>query len=192
MNKIQIENITMVLAIVIFLITVIWLYNSLVRKKNNINYALSSIDALLKKRYDLIPSLVSTVRQYMQYEKGLLNQLTELRAKAIMGDLSPVEKEKLAEETGRLLKNIIAVAENYPDLKASHNFLQLQAALNEVEEQLSAARRALSAHITEYNNAIKTFPSNMMAAFLGYKEVRWFEIPDEERIKPDIDELFRR
>lgn len=134
MNRFQIEYIIIIVVIVIFLLTVIWLYNSL-------NYALSSIDALLKKRYDLIPSLVSTVRQYMQYEKGLLNQLTEPRARAIIGDLSPIEREKLAEETGRLLKNIIAVAENYPDLKASHNFLQLQAALNEVEEQLSAARR---------------------------------------------------
>lgn len=192
MNKIQISDIIMVAIIFIFLTIVIWLYNSLVRKKNNINYALSSIDALLKKRYDLIPSLVSTVRQYMQYEKGLLNQLTELRAKALMGDLSPAERERLSEDTGKILKNIIVVAENYPDLKANQNFLQLQAALNEVEEQLSAARRALSAHITEYNNAIRTFPSNIMAAFLGYKEARWFEIPDEERTKPDIDELFRR
>lgn len=125
MDKIRIENIIIVSVIVLFLLTVIWLYNSLIRRRNNINYALSSIDALLKKRYDLIPGLVSTVRQYMQYEKGLLNQLTELRARAIIGDLSTMEREKLAEETGRLLKNIIAIEENYPDLKASHNYLQL-------------------------------------------------------------------
>lgn len=192
MERIQTGNIIILGIVFLVMITAIWLYNSLIRKRNNINNAYSSIDALLKKRFDLIPNLVATVRQYMDYEKGLLNQLTELRAKAILGNLSFEEKERLAAETGRVIKNLIVAAENYPDPKASQNFLQLQAALNEVEEQLSAARRALAAHITEYNNAIKTFPSNLMAKLMGYQVVQWFEIPEEERTKPDIEELFKR
>lgn len=191
MERIQIGNIVILGIVFLVMITAIWLYNSLIRKRNNINNAYSSIDALLKKRFDLIPNLVATVRQYMDYEKGLLNQLTELRAKAILGNLSFEEKERLAAETGKVIKGLIVAAENYPDLKASQNFLQLQAALNEVEEQLSAARRALSAHITEYNNAIKTFPSNLIAKLMGYQAVQWFEIPEGERTKPDIEKLFK-
>ena len=185
-------DIIILIVIFSFLLIVIWIYNDLIRKRNNINNAYSAIDALLKKRYDLIPNLVATVRQYMDYEKELLNQLTELRTKAISGNISFEEKEQLARDTERMIKNLIVVAENYPDLKASQNFLQLQAALNEIEEQLSAARRALSAHITEYNNAVTTFPSNIIAKLIGYREVKWFEITEEERKKPDINDLFSR
>lgn len=178
--------------ILVLIITAILLYNSLIYKRNDINNALSSIDALLKKRYDLIPNLVATVRNYMEYERGLLNQLTELRTKVLYGGLSNEEKDRVNSEILKAIKSVFAVAENYPDLKASQNFLQLQAALNEVEEQLSAARRALAAHITDYNNAVKSFPSNLMARLMKYEEIKWFEIPEEERIKLDVDELFKK
>ncbi|MFN3481282.1 MAG: LemA family protein, partial [Thermodesulfovibrionales bacterium] len=112
MERIQTGNIIILGIVFLVMITAIWLYNSLIRKRNNINNAYSSIDALLKKRFDLIPNLVATVRQYMDYEKGLLNQLTELRAKAILGNLSFEEKERLAAETGRVIKNLIVAAEN--------------------------------------------------------------------------------
>jgi len=182
----------LILAIVLLpLLFLVLAYNSLVRKRNEINNVLSSIDALLKKRYDLIPNLVATVKQYMEYEKSLLNQLTELRTKAISGSLSLQERERIDREISGLLRNIVVVAENYPDLKASQNFLQLQAALNEVEEQLSAARRALSAVITDYNITIQSIPYNLIANLFGFKFYEWYQIPEEEREKPNIKELFK-
>ncbi len=95
-------------------------------------------------------------------------------------------------EIFRAIKSVFAVAEDYPDLKASQNFLQLQAALNEVEEQLSAARRALVTHIIDYNNAVKAFPTNLIARIMKYEEMKWFEIPEEERVKPEVNELFKK
>ena len=182
----------LILAIVLLpLLFLVLAYNSLVRKRNEINNVLSSIDALLKKRYDLIPNLVATVKQYMEYEKSLLNQLTELRTKAISGSLSLQERERIDREISGLLRNIVVVAENYPDLKASQNFLQLKAALNEVEEQLSAARRALSAVITDYNTTIQSIPYNLIANLFGFKFYEWYQIPEEEREKPNIKELFK-
>lgn len=120
-----------------------------------------------------------------------MNQLTELRTKAISGSLSLQERERIDREISGLLRNIVVVAENYPDLKASQNFLQLQAALNEVEEQLSAARRALSAVITDYNTTIQSIPYNLIANLFGFKFYEWYQIPEEEREKPNIKELFK-
>jgi LemA protein len=126
----------------------------------------------------------------MRYEQSLLNQLTELRTKVISGTLREQERRMIDSEVEKLMRNILAVAENYPELKASSNFLQLQAALNEVEEQLSAARRAFSASITEYNNAVKTFPTNIVATLMNFEELKWYEISEEERKNIDVKNLF--
>jgi LemA protein len=176
----------------IFLLLVFRIYNVLVATRNAINYALSSIDALLKKRCDLIPNLVETVKQYMKYEMNLIRELTLLRTQAISGNLSLQERSEIDSKISRHMRNIIVSAENYPELKASSNFLQLQAALNEVEEQLSAARRALSAAITDYNNAVRMFPTNIMARILGYKEYEWYAISEESKVLPDVRRLFER
>ncbi len=186
------ETTTIILGVISLLIfiSMIIMYNTLVIRRNRVNYALSSIDALLKKRYDLIPNLVNTVKEYMKYEQSLLNQLTELRTKAVSGTLSTQEKRAVDSEVEKLMRNIVVVAENYPELKASSNFLQLQAALNEVEEQLSAARRAFSASITEYNNAVKTFPTNIIALLMNFEELKWYEISEEERKYIDVKDLF--
>lgn len=186
------ETTTIILGVIglLIFISVILMYNTLVMRRNRVKYALSSIDALLKKRYDLIPNLVNTVKEYMKYEQSLLNQLTELRIKAVSGTPSIHEKKANESEIEKLIRNIIAVAENYPQLKASSNFLQLQAALNEVEEQLSAARRAFSANITEYNNAVKTFPTKIIASLINFEEIRWYEISEEERKYIDVKNLF--
>lgn len=183
--------IVLIVIVFIVLIAAISMYNTLVTRKNRVNYALSTIDALLKKRYDLIPNLVNTVKEYMKYEQNLLNQVTELRTKALSGILSTAEKDSVESEIGKLLKNIVVVAENYPELKANANFLQLQAALNEIEEQISAARRAFNASVTEYNNAVKSFPTNVIAGMFNFKEFKWFEIPEEERKNVDVKELFK-
>jgi LemA protein len=160
-------------------VIVIVLFNSLIGKKNQVEFAFASIDAQLKKRYDLIPNLVSSCEKYMGFEEKLLKDLTETRTKAI----SAVNDDKVAMD-GKLssqLRSVFAMAENYPDLKTVETFKLLQMSLNEVEEQLSASRRAFNAAVTEYNNAIQMFPSSIAAAMMGYRARAWFEAAPEER-----------
>jgi LemA protein len=168
------------------------LYNTLIVKKNQVTNVFGAMDALLKKRYDLIPNLVSSVKTYMEYEKGTLTQITELRAKAVSGNLSDEDKVDLENKMSKLLGSIKIAVENYPDLKANQNFLQLQAALNEVEEQISAARRAYNAVVTEYNNAVEMFPTNMVAGMMGLTQKKVFEIPEEERKAVNVGEMFKK
>ena len=168
------------------------LYNTLIVKKNQVTNVFGTMDALLKKRYDLIPNLVSSVKTYMEYEKGTLTQITELRAKAVSGNLSDEDKVDLENKMSKLLGSIKIAVENYPDLKANQNFLQLQAALNEVEEQISAASRAYNAVVTEYNNAVEMFPTNMAAGMMGLTQKKVFEIPEEERKAVNVGEMFKK
>jgi len=177
--------------VVVLLFFIFIMYNSLIGKKNQVEMAFASIDALLKKRYDLIPNLVDTVKQYMKHEAGTLTEITRLRAKAISGNLSSDEAVDLDNKIGRALGGIMIAVENYPELKASDNFQQLQRTLTEIEEQISAARRAFNASVTDLNNAIEMFPTNMMASVMGYKRRRLFEIPEEERQTPKVGELFK-
>lgn len=178
--------------ILVFGVLAIVLYNTLIRKKNDVNNAFAGMDALLKKRYDLIPNLVSTVKTYMKHEAETLQKLTELRAKAISGNLSQEERVELETTLDKTLGGIMVAVENYPDLKANQNFLQLQAALNEVEEQISASRRAYNAAVTDYNNAIEMFPTNLMASMMGYKQRKLFEISEEERKNVNVGQLFNK
>jgi LemA protein len=177
-----------VVAVVILLLVLI--YNNLISKKNQVANAFSSIDALLKKRFDLIPNLIKAVQRYMQHESDVLAQITDMRAKASSGGLSDAETAELDRKTTRALGRIMVAVENYPDLKASQNFIQLQAALNEVEEQISAARRAYNASVKDYNNAIEMFPGNLLAALMRYRSKAFFEIADQERQNIDVGQAF--
>ncbi len=175
-------------ALLLFLF--VGLYNSLVRKKNDVENAFASVDVMLKKRYDLIPNLVETVKSYMKHERTLLTEITELRTKAISGEISDDDRVILENKIAKGMSGIMVAVENYPDLKASQNFLQLQAAWNEVEEQISASRRAYNAAVTTFNNGVETFPSNMMAGIMSYKRKTLFEIPDSERQNVKAKDLF--
>ena len=166
------------------------LYNSLVGKKNQVENAFAGMDALLKKRYDLIPNLVSAVQTYMKHEKNLLTDITELRAKATAGNLSDDEKVQLENKITKAMSGIMVAVENYPDLKANQNFLQLQSSLNEVEEQISASRRSYNASVTDFNNAVEMFPTNFIASLMNYKRKQVFEIPDSERKNVNVGKLF--
>ncbi|MFH1771796.1 MAG: LemA family protein [Candidatus Omnitrophota bacterium] len=179
-----------VFIIAIILLVPVVMYNSLVGKKNQVSNVFASIDALLKKRYDLIPNLVSTVKTYMKHEQNTLTNITEIRAKATSGRISDDEKVDLDNKMSKMLGGIMVAVENYPDLKANQNFLQLQASLNEIEEQVSAARRAYNAAVTDYNNAIEMFPTNIMATMMNYKNKRLFEIAENERANIDVGKLF--
>ena len=168
----------------------VFLYNSLVGKKNQVQNVFASIDALLKKRYDLIPNLIATVKTYMQHERGTLTEITEMRAKAVSGALSDDQKVDLDNKITKALGGIMVAVENYPDLKANQNFLQLQQTLNEVEEQISAARRAYNATVTDYNNSVEMFPTNIVASMMNYQRKQVFEIPDKERKNVNVKDLF--
>jgi LemA protein len=177
---------------ILLLVIIILLINNLIRKKNEVQNIFGSVDALLKKRYDLIPNLVSSVQKYMVHEKSLLTNLTELRAKAISPGIDQKEKIEIQSHISRSLDGILVAVEAYPDLKASKNFLQLQGALNEVEEQISAGRRAYNAAVTAYNNAVETIPGNLVAFIMGYKPKPVMEIPESERQNISIKELFKQ
>jgi LemA protein len=175
---------------VVIVLIFIGLYNSLIKKKNQVKNAFASVDVQLKKRYDLIPNLVSTVKNYATHEKETLTKLTELRSKAINPNISNDEKIQLEKETKQMLGNIMVMVENYPDLKANENFMQLQRSLNETEEQISASRRYYNTSVTDFNNAIMVFPSNLVAGIMGLKEEKFFEAEETERQNVDVGKLF--
>lgn len=160
-----------------FLLLLVLLFNRLIGVKNQVEFASASIDAQLKKRFDLIPNLVATCEQYMGYEQQVLRDLARVRGMAT-AEADPVAADR-ALSGG--LRSLFALAENYPELKAAESFSLLQRSLNEVEEQLAASRRAFNAAVTAYNNALQMFPTNLLARALGYRPRAWFEIPQEER-----------
>lgn len=182
--------IPLIILLVVALIGVV-LYNSLIAKKNAVNNAFSSIDAMIKKRYDLLPNLVETVKQYMSYERDTLTTITELRTRAIDPNTAADQKIQLDNQINAAMKSIMVQVENYPDLKANQNFLHLQGSWNEVEEQISAARRAYNATVNSYNNAVEQFPTNLFARMMNFQLKSFFEIPEEERKNISAKDLFK-
>ena len=180
------------IVVAIIAIIVIGMYNTLIRKKNQVSNIFATVDAILKKRYDLIPNLVATAQKYMEHEQHVLTEVTKLRAKALSGDASDEEKIEIDRKISKAIRGILVAVENYPNLKANENFLHLQATLNEVEEQISAARRAYNAAVTDYNNAIEMFPTNVMAGIINYRRKPLFEITPGEREAVNVHELFQR
>lgn len=166
------------------------MYNSLVRKRNEVENAVGAVHTFLQNRSDLIPSLVATVQQFAKHETKILTEVTEARAgiqKRIEGDQDlPGADQMLSQMVGR----VFAVAENYPELKSNQNFLHLQSSLHEIEGQLSAARRTYNAAVTSYNSAVETLPTNLLAAASGFKRKPVFQVSAEVAAKPDIAKLF--
>jgi LemA protein len=159
----------------------IFVFNLLIGRKNAVARAFSSLDALLKKRYDLIPNLVVAVKAFMQHERATLEEITALRAQALQEALTPERILKVNARIGGLLGGVCATIENYPEIKAGEHVLRLQAALNEVEEQISAGRRAYNAAVVNLNNALEMFPSNLVGALFGFRRAPLFEAAHAER-----------
>jgi LemA protein len=180
------------LAVIGFLIIVyIFIYNSLVSHKNQVEYANGAVNVMFKNRYDLIPNLVATVKQYMQHERGLLEKLTELRTG--VPDRSNMDIRQMNEwehQYGQAMKAFHVTVENYPDLKAGEQFSRLQASLNECEAQLAAARRTYNAAVMDYNNALEMFPSNMVASMMKYQRKEMIEATQQEQQNPNVGALF--
>jgi len=159
----------LLVAVVILALAVVLIYNTLVSRRNQCDNIFASIDALLKKRYNLIPNLVTLMKESMKYESGLLEKVTELRAKAMQPGLTPEQKIAIADELTRPLHGLMVAVENYPDLKANENIMQLMRSLNEIEEQIAAARRAYNQAVTDYNNAREMFPSSLIAGWFRFE-----------------------
>ncbi len=176
-----------ILILFILAIGIMIVYNKFVSLKNKAHNALSNIDVQLKKRYDLIPALVDTVKGYMDHERALFEHITVLRSRAQKGNLSDEESVDINNQLSRALGKLLVNVEAYPDLKASNNFMQLQRALTEVEEQLSASRRSYNMSVTKLNTAIESFPSNLVANIFSFKKQSLFEATASERKTVDVE-----
>lgn len=183
---------TPLIILIVFGIVFILMYNSLVAKKNQVDNIFASVDTQLKKRYDLIPNLVATVSKYMEHEKSILENITKLRSDANKSNISNEEKMALDAKMSAALGSIMLAVENYPDLKANENVMHLQRTLNEVESQISAARRAYNQAVTDYNNALEQIPTNFMATAMDYRQKEVFEISEGERKNVNVRELFKK
>jgi LemA protein len=170
----------------------IFFYNNLIGRKNQVDQAFSSIDVLLKKRWDLIPNLVAVVKNYADFEQKTLTDIARLRSQAMSSRDPGGERVEVENQISRAIGNILVAIESYPELKANNNFISLQATLNETEEQLSAARRFYNASVTDYNNAIEMFPTNLIASQLRYQLKQLFEIVPQERQNVDVGNLFNQ
>ncbi len=182
---------TLLIGIAVVVVILVLMYNSLVSKKNQVENIFAGVDAVLKKRYDLIPNLVASVSKYMEHEKSLLQEVTKLRADANKPNISEHEKIALDAKVSSALGSLMIAVENYPELKANENVMHLQHSLNEIEEQISAARRAYNQAVTDYNNAIEMIPTNFMANLMHYTRKEVFVIVESERQNVNVKELFR-
>lgn len=166
-----------VAAIIIWLIAV---YNSLVTGKNRVNESWSDIEIQLKRRYDLIPNLVETVKGYAKHEKELFEKITEART-AAMTTKSIAGKSAKENALSETLKSIFAVAENYPTLRTSENFQTLQGELTDTENKISASRRFYNGNVRDFNIKIQVFPNNLIAGALKFSQRELFDAPDNEQ-----------
>jgi len=167
----------------VILLWIIFTYNNLIRRRNRTKEAWSDIDVQLKRRYDLIPNLVETVKGYASHEKELFEKVTEARARA-MGAKTMKERSEAENMLSSTLKTLFAVSENYPQLRASENFLELQRELTDTEDKIQAARRFYNTNVMELNTKIESFPDNVIAGIFGFKQMELFEIAEKTEREP--------
>jgi len=185
----MIITLCIILGLVIVLgLAVISLYNGMVRGKNLADEAWSGISVQLKRRHDLVPALVNTVKGYMTHERETLEKVTEARAKAVSVSAGSVEAVMKAENgLMQALRSLLAVAENYPQLRASENFMQLQQQLTVLEDEIQMSRRYYNGTARDQNNRVQQFPGNIIAKMFGFATLTYFELDDEsERAAPEV------
>lgn len=174
------------IVIAIAVVVVIWaiaIFNKLITLNVRCDEASSDIEVQLKRRYDLIPNLVESVKGYATHEKEIFENVTKARAEAI-GAKGMQEKAQAENQLSAALKSVFAVAENYPDLKANENFMKLQEELTDTEDKIQASRRFYNANVRDFNIAIQVFPSSIVATMRGYKSRELFELEDEAAKEP--------
>ncbi|MDD4381872.1 MAG: LemA family protein [Candidatus Dojkabacteria bacterium] len=171
--------------IVLLAIIIVGIFNKLAKQKVMVEEASSDIETFLKQRYDMIPNLVEIVKGYAKHEKETFEKITEMRAKA-MGTESFAEKAKIEDQISGAISKIFAVAENYPELKANTNFLDLQGTLKELEDGIQKSRRYYNGSVRDFNQMIVVFPTNIIANILKFKAFPFFEASEEEQKNVEI------
>lgn len=173
--------------VAVVVIIIVWFalsYNGFVRLTQRVKEAWSDIDVQLKRRYDLIPNLVETVKGYAAHEAGTLEKVTEMRTRA-MNATAPEDKAQAENMLSGALKSLFAVAENYPNLKANENFLELQKQLEDTENKLQAARRFYNGVVMDLNTKLQSFPSNLVGSMFGFKASEFFQLSDADAAAKD-------
>lgn len=179
--------IVVLVLIIVFVFFIISIYNSLIKLRNQVKNAWSQIDVQLKRRHDLIPNLIETVKGYMTHERETLESITKARSQAVQAE-GVGDKAKAEGELTRALGKFNLVVENYPDLKANQNFLSLQEELTSTENKISFSRQNYNDQVLFYNNKIQMFPSNIIAGMFSFKAEEFFEIEEpSERAVPKVD-----
>ena len=179
------------IALVLLIVILIGMYNSLVRLKVTCDNAWADIDVQLKRRYDLIPNLVETVKGYAGHEKGTLEAVINARNRA-MSATSPADKAQAENMLSGALKSLFAVSENYPNLKANENFMGLQTQLEGTENRITTARNDYNDIVGKYNKSIRLFPANIWAGMFGFHERQFFEMKDGADTAPDVNTMFKK
>lgn len=178
---------TILIVVAVLILWVIGIFNALIKLRNRTKEAWADIDVQLKRRYNLIPNLVETVKGYASHEKGVFEKVSEARSKA-MGAQSPKEKGKAENALTGTLKTLFAVSESYPELKASANFVELQKELRDTEDKVQAARRFYNSNVRDLNIKIESFPNNIIAKLFNFKQMELFELTAvAEREVPKVE-----
>ena len=171
--------IVILVLIVLFVLVLAGMYNSLVQLRVRADSAWSDIDVQLKRRHDLIPNIVETVKGYAAHEKGTFENIAKFRSQAMQAT-SPADKAVAENQLSGALKSLFAVAENYPELKASEQFTGLQSSLNSIEDNIQNARRYYNAVVRDYNTRVQSFPVNILAGMFGFQTRQFFEVESPE------------
>ncbi len=187
--------VAIIITIALVLLILMWgvgVYNSLVKGKNEVKNAFANIDVAFKKRFDLIPNLVATVKEYSEHESDTLTKLAELRTRASSSNISNEEKMEVNNEITKTMGSLMVQVEAYPDLKANQNFLQLQGTLEEVATEIATATTLYNGVVTRYNTNTMTFPNVIIAGMLGFKQESVFEASTTERENVSVSDLFNK
>jgi len=174
----------------VILVPLLWVvvqYNSLVSLRNYISESWSNVDAELKRRYELIPNLVATVKGYATHEREVLERVVELRNRCVANNGSPSDQARDENQLVDALKSLLVVVENYPQLKADQHFLKLQQELVNTENRIQAARRFYNGNVRDYRNKCESFPSNLIAGMLGFQAHEFFTVSPSVREVPDVE-----
>lgn len=177
--------IVVIVILILLVLFVVSIYNGLVVARNKVRDQFSQIDIQLKKRFDLIPNLVETVKGYTKHESETLEKVIQAR-NGYMEAKSEAEKLEASKEVSRGIASIFALAESYPELKANTNFLDLQEQLKSVEDKIGYARQFYNDSVLMYNNKIEMFPSNVVASLFRFEKSKFFEVEDEERKNVEV------
>ncbi len=182
--------IPLIVLLVVVLVPVVWVvvqYNWLVSLRNYISESWSNVDTELKRRYDLIPNLVATVKGYAAHEREVLERVTQLRERCVANNGSPGEQARDEVQLVDALKQLLVVVENYPQLKADQHFTKLQQELITTENRIQAARRFYNGNVRDYRNKCETFPSNLVAQMFGFQPQEFFSVPPSVKEVPNVE-----